>query len=199
MCQRLRIQLGPFEKKTEGKHFPSGQPVTSLGPAMSDVEHARGEPGGDGATAGTCLVVRAAGRHVALSFEDLIEVFRPLQVAALGEVPEVVRGMCRHRGEWVPVVDLAVVLGAGQAGSRMCVAVRVGDRRAALAVDGVRGLRPLPALVRPAPSLVREATAGVVRALGSLDSELLVVLEAARLVPPEAWDQLDRRREEMES
>jgi chemotaxis signal transduction protein len=64
---------------------------------------------------------------------------------------------------------------------------------AALAVDAVLGMSDLdgPALTR-LPDLLHGAHSDWVAALGSLDSELLLVLEHTRLIPDAIWQALAR-------
>jgi chemotaxis signal transduction protein len=61
----------------------------------------------------------------------------------------------------------------------------VGERRVALAVAQVLGIRTLDS--GPLPPLLR---ADALLAIGTLDSELLLVLNSARLIPDEAWEAL---------
>jgi purine-binding chemotaxis protein CheW len=64
----------------------------------------------------------------------------------------------------------------------------VGPRKVALAVDAVVGLRHLdPGTLGSLPPLLREAGAEVVSAMGILDSELLLLLRSAKVVPESVW------------
>jgi purine-binding chemotaxis protein CheW len=68
----------------------------------------------------------------------------------------------------------------------------VGVRTAALAVDAVLEIRALPAgMLANIPSLLQEAGASLVSLIGTLDAQLLLVLEAARLVPESAWNAIE--------
>jgi purine-binding chemotaxis protein CheW len=125
--------------------------------------------------------------------EHLIETMRPLPVAGLPSAPPFVRGVARIRGAAVPVVDVGTLLGEAEpAASGRFVTVKAGDRPVALAVEAVLGLRTLPgASFGVLPPLLGQAEAGVVGALGALDGELLVVLNAARSVPDPVWRALE--------
>jgi purine-binding chemotaxis protein CheW len=89
--------------------------------------------------------VSVAAEEYALPVDDVLE------VAELGEVTPVpgagsaVLGVRNLRGQVVPVVELAAVLGleAGREPARIVI-VEQGGRRAGLAVDGVAGVQQLP-------------------------------------------------------
>jgi purine-binding chemotaxis protein CheW len=104
-----------------------------------------------------------------------------------------VLGVSMVRGTPVPVLDAALLLAAtGRSSPERFVALRVGSRTAVLAVDAVLGIRSLEgdALVK-LPPLLRDAEGAVIEAIATLDSDLLVVLRCARIVPPEVWASLD--------
>jgi len=107
--------------------------------------------------------------------------------------PPYVRGLAIIRGAPVPVVDVARLLGEEAAntevGARVqpsarFVTLKVAERAIALAVDGVVGVRTLAVeSLRELPALLRDAEVDAVSSIGTLDSELLLVLRSARLVP----------------
>lgn len=136
------------------------------------------------------LLIRAGNWLCALPLGCVVETMRPLAIEPLASAPAFVRGLARVRGTPIPVVDLGTVVGThGDGAVRRFVTVAVGERQAALAVDAVLGVRDLAAL-RPAelPPLLARTAHETIQALGSLDAELLLVLRAGRVVPPEAWD-----------
>jgi purine-binding chemotaxis protein CheW len=68
------------------------------------------------------------------------------------------------------------------------VSLKLGERTAALAVDAVLDVGSLSAgMLADIPPLLREAGEQLVSVLGTLDTKLLLVLEAARLVPDSVW------------
>ena len=117
---------------------------------------------------------------------------RPLPVEPIASAPLFVSGLALVRGVPTPVVDAGRLLGAGDDGQpTRFVVVRVGERRVALAVEAVVGLRTLSAAaLRELPPLIQEASADVIAAIGALDAALLVVLRAARLLPETVWSAL---------
>ncbi len=138
-------------------------------------------------------MVRAGTLTCALPVCHVIETMRPLPVEPLANAPAFVRGVSIIRGAPVPVVDLGALLNTpGSRPSPRFVTVRAGERRVALAVDGILGLRDLASLaLDDMPPLLREASRETIESLGSLDSEFLLVLKAGGVVPPEVWDLLD--------
>ncbi len=141
------------------------------------------------------MLLCAVGRRVcALPVAVVIETMRPMPLEALAGMPAFVLGLAVIRGRPVPVLDLGQLLGGGHASAASImrfVTVRVGQREVACAVATTIGVRRIPReLLGCLPPLLREAEAEVVATVGSLDRELLLVLDAARLMPHEAWSRL---------
>lgn len=141
------------------------------------------------------LISRAGAKLLALALADVIEVMRPLPVSSLDGAPAFVLGAAVVRGGLVPVIDARALLGEpgrSHAASRW-ISLRLGARRAVLAVDGLLGTRRLgEAALQGVPPLLRGAAAGVAEAVGALDQDLLLVLGAGRLVPEAIWHSLER-------
>ena len=137
------------------------------------------------------LVVRAANRTCALNLEHVIEILRPLAVEGVAGAPQIVLGLSVIRGAPVPVVALAALFNAAGGAFTRFVIVRTGDKRIALAVDAVLGIREFAESDYQAlPSLLRDVAARAVETIGVLDSELFFVLNTATLVPAELWELL---------
>jgi purine-binding chemotaxis protein CheW len=143
---------------------------------------------------GESLLFRARGHLCALPLAHVVETMRPLPVEPMAGAPPYVRGLAIIRGAPVPVVDVARLLGeeaarpeagAPSRPSARYVTLKIAGRAIALAVDGVVGLRSLAVdSLRELPELLRDAEVDAVSSIGTLDSELLLVLRSARLVPP---------------
>ena len=103
---------------------------------------------------------------------------RPLPIEAMAAMPGFVLGVSIIRGHATPVVDTATLVGTTARDRSRFVTLRVGARCVALLVDSVVDVRALPA--GELPPLV--AAADAVASLGTLDRELLVVLDAARVI-----------------
>jgi purine-binding chemotaxis protein CheW len=135
------------------------------------------------------------GRNLlALALSDVAEVMRPLRVSSVEGAPPFVLGVGVVRGTPVPVIDARLLLGEpsspGPAGR--WISLRLGSRRAALAVDDVLGTRTLDdATLETMPPLLRSAAPGAAEAVAALDDELILVMRAGRLVPEAAWDAVE--------
>ena len=116
---------------------------------------------------------------------------RPGPVEPLNGTPAFVLGAAVVRGEAVPVIDVAGLLGLGALTATRFITIRGSEGVAALATGDVLGVHTLaPELLGRTPPLLKEIADGAVTRFSSLDAQLLLVLEASRLVPAEAWNLL---------
>jgi purine-binding chemotaxis protein CheW len=138
------------------------------------------------------LLCRIGTRIGALSLADVWETMRPLQIEPFNAMPPFVLGLAIVRGVPIPVLDAGKLLmpassASSEPGARF-VTLKLGERSAALAVDEVLEVRSMPrGLWADIPPLLREVGVELVSAIGALDSKLLLVLKAARLVPNSVW------------
>lgn len=145
------------------------------------------------------LLCRSGQRLCALPLGPVRETMRALPLEAVPGMPPFLSGLAVIRGAPVPVLDLARLLGtpaaaAGTLSEARYVTLELAQRQVALAVDAVLGVRALDGEAYGAvPPLLHGAEAGLLAALGTLDAELLLVLQAARLVPEGLWQALDAR------
>lgn len=135
------------------------------------------------------LLCRAGARLCALPIEQVLETMRPLTIeplaasdAAAAGLP--LLGLARVRGQSVPVVDLAALLEQVPRPAERFVLLRVDGRCVALAVGAVLGVRALT-LAETLPPLLGTVARRSVEALAWLDDQLLLTLDAARLLPPD--------------
>jgi purine-binding chemotaxis protein CheW len=124
---------------------------------------------------------------------DVSETMRPLPVQKVPGAPAFVGGLAVIRGQPVPVVDLAVLVGAADSGAPgRFVCMRGGGRPVALAVESVVGIRALdPAQLQEVAPLVGAAVREIVQAVGAIDRELLMVLDAGRIISEGLWQSLE--------
>ena len=141
----------------------------------------------DDSNADLSLICRVQTRLCALPLEHVVETLRPLPVEPVAGAPPFVLGLAVIRGAPLPVVDSARLLGADDARAGRFVTVNAGNRRVALAVDCVLGVRAVaPESLHALPPLLHQADTDVIAAIGLLDAELLLVLRSARLLPDQA-------------
>jgi purine-binding chemotaxis protein CheW len=142
------------------------------------------------------LLCRIGSCIGALALKDVRETMRPLPIEQLPGMPPFVLGLAIIRGFPTPVVDAGRLLNPSSPPSTPIfspsparfVSLKLGERTAALAVDAVLDVRSLPAeTLSNIPPLLRGGDAELVSAIGALDAKLLLVLEAARLVPDALW------------
>jgi purine-binding chemotaxis protein CheW len=141
------------------------------------------------------LVFRAGARLCALPVSRVVEVHRPLPVESVSQAPPAVLGFAIIRGAALPVVDLAVLLGSHSRGAcTRFVIVRAGERRFALSVETVLGIREFaPPFWGDLPPLLGPASAELIEAVGALDADAILALQAGHIVPDAVWDRLSRQ------
>ncbi|MBL8950485.1 MAG: chemotaxis protein CheW [Myxococcaceae bacterium] len=142
-----------------------------------------------GPTLKQLLLCRAGLRLCGLPLEHVAETLRPLPVEPVADAPAYVLGLTRLRGRPAPVVDLARLFGSeGAAAPTRFVALRLSGRQLALAVTHVAGVRGVdPTTLEGVPAIAGELEASVTEHLGTADAELLVVLQATKLLPESVW------------
>lgn len=131
------------------------------------------------------LICRVSSKLCGLPLSHVLETMRPLPLERLANMPSFVCGLSLIRGRPTPVLDGRSLLGGGsqESASARLVTIKLGDRQLALWVDAVVGIRTVStALLEQLPLLLRESQAEQVDAIGTLDAELLLVLEHTRLL-----------------
>jgi purine-binding chemotaxis protein CheW len=133
----------------------------------------------------------------AFPIQHVVETMRPLPVEPIGrsadEALALIDGVAMIRGAAVPVVDARKLLGVTGGQATRFVVVRAGERRIALVVDAVLDVVRIDAGALSAlPPLLGGASRGSISAIGARDAGLLVVLDAARVLPEDSWSALER-------
>jgi purine-binding chemotaxis protein CheW len=142
------------------------------------------------------LLCRIGSRIGALAIKDVRETMRPLPIEPLTGAPPFVLGVTIVRGFPTPVVDACRLLCPSVLPSTPItspsptrfVSLKLGERTAVLVVDAVLDVRSLPVgILADIPPLLHEGGDELVSVIGALDTKLLIVLEAARLIPDSVW------------
>jgi purine-binding chemotaxis protein CheW len=142
-----------------------------------------------GSSSNQSLLCRIAGRLCAVPLESVLETMRPVATETLAEAPRFVLGLAIIRGEPMPVVDMGRLISDEETHPKRFVTVRIGERKVALAVDEVLGVRMIkPESLSELPPLLRDAGRDVIGAIGLLDAELLLVLRSTLTVPYEVFE-----------
>ena len=140
------------------------------------------------------LVFRSGECTCALGISHVLEVMRPLPVRKIDQAPRAVCGLSMIRGIPVPVVELSRLLTGAESKPARLILLRVGDRRVAIAVDSVLGIRHMG--ISPPdslPPLMSKAAGKIVEELTTLDKDLVFLLNAGCIVPDGAWPTLPRQ------
>ena len=88
----------------------------------------------------------------------------------------------------LPVVLVSRLFGDVAKNPERLIIVRAGPSRVGLAVDTVVGVRALSGeMLQRLPLLMRDASHNAVEDIGTLDGELMVVLQAGRVVPADIF------------
>lgn len=141
------------------------------------------------------LLVSIPHARCAFPLSEVIEIMRPLPVEPLANAPDWIQGVARIRGAAVPVVRLAALFQADSNDVPLTrfVTLRVGPRCIALGVQSVIGIIDLSDCgLENLPSLLKSAQTDVIRTLGTLDADFLVMLNTACLVPDSVWQVMTR-------
>ncbi len=139
------------------------------------------------------LICRSASKSCGFPLPHVVEIMRALPVDVLPNMPSFMAGVSMIRGAMVPVVNLALLLGmSGNGDASRYVTVRLNQRRVAFAVDSVAGVGQLAThSFQQFPALLGNTDQSIVAALGTLDADLFMVLEASRVIPESVWQTLD--------
>jgi purine-binding chemotaxis protein CheW len=150
--------------------------------------------GGDGLAHASAQLISRVGRQLyAIPIEHVVEIMRVLPIEPMARTPDYVRGLCIIRGAPVPVVDVGLLVGKRQTEAGRLIAIKTADRTIALQVDAVLGIKILkPEIFSELPPLLGEIASETVAAIGTLDSATLLALRAARIVPDDVFEEIER-------
>jgi purine-binding chemotaxis protein CheW len=127
------------------------------------------------------LVAQLGDERIALPLLEVVEVMDAPTVTPLPLTPVGVLGQCVWRGQWVPVLDPAQLLGVARRGGAGTLLVARGVRRPfALWVDDVDDVRDVEAgALRPVPAGTDKL--GRLRGILQDGDDLIAVVDASAL------------------
>jgi purine-binding chemotaxis protein CheW len=96
-----------------------------------------------------CVRICVAREHYALPVEQVLEVAEPGDLAPVPGSPAQIVGVRNLRGQVVPVISLATLLGLPNEEPRRIVVAELGARRAGLAVESVLDVGEPPGSFEP--------------------------------------------------
>lgn len=132
------------------------------------------------------FALRVGGDRFAVETTLVHEIVRMPLVTPLPAMPPFVLGVCAHRGDVLPVVDLSRLLGRGEARrdgrSRIAIA-KVDGYVVAFLVDSVEGLvKLLESSIQPTPLGASQSGAEYLGGVASDDLGSIALLDLHRLV-----------------
>ncbi len=109
------------------------------------------------------------------------------RITHVPHLPEFIKGVINLRGTVVPVIDLRLKFGLGQAeyNSHTCIiVVRLADRIMGMIVDVVSEVVNLPG-VEPPPLFGTNIKADFIKGMGKVGDRLLIILEMDKVLSSE--------------
>ena len=142
------------------------------------------------------LIIRVSAQLCGLPLEHVGETMRPQPVRSIAGAPPFVVGLALVRGQSVPVIDAACLLGLPALHPQRFVTLKTGHHIVALAVEDVVGVRDIEDTSRHAlPPLLAHVDEQIITGMASLDAELMVVLGAMRVLPDSVWSTIEADRD----
>jgi purine-binding chemotaxis protein CheW len=140
--------------------------------------------GGDAARETSLVVFTVGTVRYAVSIDEVREILAPLDLTALPHMPPGVAGVCDHREEVVPIVDLRAVFGLGKSDypkKTKWVVVDVSGRAVGLVVDDVDGVVHVNSgAFRSPPDIGGGARARSISSVTTHEGQMLFVIDVSQ-------------------
>ncbi len=105
---------------------------------------------------------------------------------SIAQAPAFIKGVINLRGTIVPIVDLRIKFGVGEAEYTpftVVIILNFGHRIVGIVVDGVSDVISLtPEQIRPAPEFAATVDTKYIEGLGTLGERMLIVVDIGRLM-----------------
>lgn len=107
-------------------------------------------------------------------------------VTQLANAPEFIKGVVNLRGIIVPIVDMRIKFGVGEAGYNqftVVIILNVARRVVGIVVDGVSDVITLtPDQIRPSPDFASTFDTRYITGLGTVDGRMLILVDIEKLM-----------------
>jgi purine-binding chemotaxis protein CheW len=140
---------------------------------------------------------QTAGAHEFLTFtlgpeEYAIDILKVQEIrgyeqpTTIANAPSFIKGVINLRGTIVPIVDLRIKFGVGEASYTpftVVIILNIGTRVVGIVVDGVSDVASLRTdQIRPAPEFAATVDTRYINGLGTLGERMLIVVDIERLM-----------------
>ena len=135
------------------------------------------------------VAFKVGNAEYVVSADQVLHLETYTQATHIPGAPAFVAGLVQVRGKLVPVIDLRTRFGLAPGEHNLdsrVIVVRIGQRTAGLLVDSARDvLRLDESSFQPPPDLVEVQAAGFVKAVTTVASRLLLVVDVQRVIGEE--------------
>jgi purine-binding chemotaxis protein CheW len=149
-------------------------------------DNAKGDDTGEGSFAQEYLTFTLGPEEYAIDILKVQEIRGYESPTTIANAPAFIKGVINLRGTIVPIVDLRIKFGVGEAEYTpftVVIILNIGNRVVGIVVDGVSDVISLRAdQVRPAPEFAATVSAHYIEGLGTLGSRMLIVVDIEKLM-----------------
>ncbi|MEZ5727580.1 MAG: chemotaxis protein CheW [Burkholderiaceae bacterium] len=132
------------------------------------------------------LTFRLGGEEYGIDILKVQEIRGYEEPTRLANAPHFIKGVINLRGVIVPIVDLRVKFGLGDAeynSFTVVIILNIGSRVVGMVVDSVSDVLELsPDLIREAPELTAVVDSSYIIGLGTLEERMLILVDIEKLI-----------------
>ena len=144
------------------------------------------------------LTFTLAGESYGIDILKVQEIRGYDSVTRIANTPEFIKGVINLRGVIVPIVDLRIKLKAGEVTYHeftVVIIINVQEKVVGIVVDGVSDVVQLAAdSIKPAPELGAAVETRYITGLGTLNDEMLILVDIEKLIGSEELQIMDVRQ-----
>lgn len=152
-----------------------------------DTHDSMGKAGADSArAAGEFLTFRLGVEEYGIEILKVQEIRGYDAVTTIANAPEFIKGVINLRGVIVPIVDLRIKFGLGQAEYNqftVVIVLNLGSRVVGIVVDSVSDVMTLePSQIKSAPEFSSSFDTRYLTGIGSVEDRMLILVDIERLM-----------------